>query len=367
MWRVTFAEIGVQTDEGYSIETLTDGSNFTHDFLIEKIALVDHDDTNIVYRLSLVSFNKLDGIKILHYSNYNTEPVSIFDILKENIINAGLKVDDDSWDMTTTDVKINYITNGNDNLETIQKYLLNKLYYYETKEKSMKFMMYNELKNKYFLYNIKEPNTALGQYAVILSFGNSHNESLLYEDENKLATITKLPFSETLQMMYNKHIYGFNYQTNQFTDLSVSSDESINYFNSRANGEGLVNKFFNFDDTVQEAYTSRTAYWNNDLRYYNDTMDIMLKSNALVIDTTGEITRHAGSLINIAVDTDANNAEPTTGDDLKEMAQRYKRFDGTYVASKVHHYIQFVDQLKPLYRQTLTLVRNYTMDLEGEV
>ena len=34
MCRVTFAEIDVQTDEGYSIETLTDGSNFTHDFFL---------------------------------------------------------------------------------------------------------------------------------------------------------------------------------------------------------------------------------------------------------------------------------------------------------------------------------------------
>jgi hypothetical protein len=60
-----------------------------------------------------------------------------------------LIVDSDSFDGIQSDVKINYITNGNDNTISAIKYLLSKLYYYENKDNSLKAIVYDEINNKF--------------------------------------------------------------------------------------------------------------------------------------------------------------------------------------------------------------------------
>jgi hypothetical protein len=43
---------------------------------------------------------------------------------------------------------MNYITNGNDNLFTVSKFLLDKLYYGVPRAESMVFIFWNEIKKR---------------------------------------------------------------------------------------------------------------------------------------------------------------------------------------------------------------------------
>ena len=63
--------------------------------------------------------------------------------------NNDLVVDDEIFDKVKTNVKINYISNTNDNLFTASRYLMKKLYYYSEKDTAVKFFLYNESNDKY--------------------------------------------------------------------------------------------------------------------------------------------------------------------------------------------------------------------------
>jgi hypothetical protein len=58
--------------------------------------------------------------------------------------------------MVKSVVSLNYITQLNDNLFTVLKYLFHKLYYnFDKKDDSMKFVVYDWFNNKYRLLDLK--------------------------------------------------------------------------------------------------------------------------------------------------------------------------------------------------------------------
>lgn len=111
------------------------------------------------YKLQLVSSNIFKCLTVLNYTNYAKEPEKIFDIVKKLISQADLTPDGDTFGQVVSPVKMFYITNGNDNLLTSVKYLMNKQYYFNSNQKmyyedkgydpprdttpSMKFIWYN--------------------------------------------------------------------------------------------------------------------------------------------------------------------------------------------------------------------------------
>ena len=84
------------------------------------------------YKLQLVSSNIFKCLTVLNYTNYAKEPEKIFDIVKKLISQAELTPDGDTFGQVCSPVKMFYITNGNDNLLTSVKYLMNKQYYFNS-------------------------------------------------------------------------------------------------------------------------------------------------------------------------------------------------------------------------------------------
>ena len=99
-----------------------------------------------------------------------------------------LAIDDDSFGKVTTPIAIDYITQANDNTFTALKYLMHKLYYFPTKDDSMKFVVYDWFDDKYRLLDMKKKDTSIGSSTTLLSFFKTNNEALIQQEPTNLGS-----------------------------------------------------------------------------------------------------------------------------------------------------------------------------------
>lgn len=241
---------------------------------------------------------------------------------------------------------------------------MSKLYYYAEKDDSLKFFFWNETTNKVQLFDVKNKESSTGSYSVILSLLKSRRESMTEEEPARLATITRWPASSNLKAMFSTQVADYSYEKNQFETRSVTSRQLANYFNATYDSETkLLTKQQPVDQSSGLNCLRRGAYWNNDLNWYDDMVRSLLKSNALLVETSGEILRKPGAFMNIVVDRDASEIASEDPDRLEDMMTRYRGLEGAWFVARVHH---IVCPNKNRYRQQLALARNYTVDLQNK-
>lgn len=170
---VQFGEVQEQKLEDVDSAKLDPSNFFSIDFYVTSIELLNRNHNVITYKVSFVSSNWFKAIANISYSNYGKRPETLFDLIKTALQLNELKIDDKSFDEVKTNVKINYITNGNENSISMVKYLLSKMYYYRDKDESLKFIYYNYLTKKYHLFDLQKKDTSRGIYNLIISFFNT--------------------------------------------------------------------------------------------------------------------------------------------------------------------------------------------------
>lgn len=361
---VVLVEDEQEFDGALTIESVSDVSRFCGTFLVESIGITDRRAERISYRMELVSSNAYRCQQTVDYSTYSNGQQTVFDILKACLEEAGIETDRDSFDAVKTSVRLDYITNGNDCVLTIAKYLMSKLYYYSEKDDSLKFFFWNETTSKAQLFDVKSKDSATGSYSVILSLLKSRRESMTEEEPAKLATITRWPASANLRAMFSAQVADYSYDDNKFETRSVTSQALANYFNATYDSETrLLPKQQPADKQSGLNCLRRGAYWNNDLNWYGEMVRSFLKSNALLVETSGEILRKPGAFMNVVVDRDVSEIASEDPERLEDMMTRYRGLEGAWFVSRVHH---LVCPRENRYRQWLALVRNYTVDLENK-
>lgn len=122
---------------------------FKHTFIVNDIKILARAQGVIKYRIDLVSNNWFNCIANVEYSNYDRDPVELFTVLRECFRLVDLKVDDESFNRVKSSVSLNYITNVNDCMLSVIRYLLPKTFYFRLRDSGMKFLMYNETTDKF--------------------------------------------------------------------------------------------------------------------------------------------------------------------------------------------------------------------------
>lgn len=116
-----------------------------HEFIVERIRPVNRNADVISYEIDLVSSLWKNCSANIVYSTFNDEPKSALHILKACMKNAGLAVDEQSFDNAQSNVKIDFMTRANDNIFSVFSYIADKMYFFESKEQSVKFLAYDAL------------------------------------------------------------------------------------------------------------------------------------------------------------------------------------------------------------------------------
>lgn len=354
--KVLFCENLKKNDNGIVIEKLDESQQFQHTFIITNIRVLSRNQSIIKYQIDLVSNNWFNCIANVKFSNYSQPKQQIFDILKACIKQNDLQVDDEKFDMVKSQVDLNYITHENDNLFSIAKYLVHKMYYYPTKDTELKFFLYNESTDKYQLFDVTIKQSTTGIYNTILSMFKTNNEGLIQQEPTNIVCFEQdYQKTQVFKNFFDFQMHSYSLETNQFSVESVKSATTVNYANNKIDADSYQSKFYKMFDTRLDHKTYGT-FWNNDQDIYGNLLQTLFLNNALVLNMTGEILRKPGSMLVVALDRSMKNVGSEDKKELERIKRQYKAFEGTWFVSKVQHIISPSMQR---YRQQVCLFRNF--------
>lgn len=139
---VDLKQILVTEDGIAAVKTVDEANTIYHKFLVNNIEILDRDGGILKYKLYLTSINFNALVKTLHYSNYGRDPEAITNIIKalmkraadgfgaEPMYKLNDSFEEGKDESVESDTKMNYVTNGNDNMLTAAKFLLSMMFYY---------------------------------------------------------------------------------------------------------------------------------------------------------------------------------------------------------------------------------------------
>lgn len=326
-------------------------------FLVQSLKPIDRRATVVTYELTLESLNAVNVYANLCYSNCNIGNQPVLQIFKNCISLAGLKADAESFDRAQANVSIPYMTKSNDTLETISKYLMDKLYYMPQKDVSVKMFFYDMFDDKYKILNLRDKNSAENTYPTVLSMFKSSVETMIQSEPTNLGAFAN-PVS-TIEMalaLRSKNVYSYSYADNSIGKAIYDVKENMNYVNNKVDETGYVKKYYNALQQEKMPYFREACYWNNHLDMYGSIVDLLERNAALVLNITGEIKRQVGTFTAVSLDRSIANLSNDSKQSLEEEKKKYKSFEGIWFNSKVTN---IICPQKPSYRQKVALFRNF--------
>lgn len=354
--QVSFYENSLKNDGDIGIEKLDENRKFIHTFIVTGMKILSRNGSIIQYYIDLVSTNWLNCSSNIEFSNYGKEKQSILDIFKECILKNKLKINADSFDKVKTEVKINFISNINDNLFTVTKYLMDRMYYFDIQDSTVKFFIYNETNDNIQLFNLVDKDTSTGIYTTTLSFFKLNHECLIQQEPTKLGNIAyDIQKTDVYQNFFDHTLFDYSYDSNNFRTRTVTEKMLLNYANARITNDSYGNRY----EALQSPaliHKFEQSFWNNDETIYTDILRTLNENNTIMLNITGDILRKPGSILNIALDRSIKNITDENKQEFEQNKVKYKSYEGAWFTSRVQHIIR---PNEPSYRQNIVIFRNY--------
>lgn len=188
----------------------------------------------------------------------------------------------------------------------------------------------------YGIFNPMDRCTQSDIPSILLSLFKSSTENLLVEEPNELNAVSKCPKTCTYEGELGVTLTDYNYSENAFTDKLIASKSIVQYKNGFFETEQYRPKFEHFRE---REYMVRGSYWSNEFDAYHAAMKSMMEDNAIVINTSGEVSRKPGMYIILNVDRNLQSVSSEQPDELKDLKDRYKSLEGLYIIAKVRHIV----------------------------
>lgn len=344
-------------DGNVTIENLSNIRKFQHIFFVSNIEIRNRQGHEITYCIQLVSANWINCVSSVEYTNYQLAAVDIIDIIKTILTTADLQIHKTTFDAIKSNVSINYLTHVNDNVLTSIKYLLNKMYYYQQKSDSLKFIIYNETEHNYQLFDLNNPKMNNGTTNIVISMFKTRSEGQFQQELINIGSITKMPKTKSFQSIFQQDVFDYNYTTNKFENKLIRLDSIVNFKNQNAAATNYNTKYKCFSSILK--YNKSQSYWNNNLNIYDESCKALNEDNALVVTVDGDILRKPASYVIVNVDRDAVNIAGTESPTkLEKQKDKYKGLEGPWIVGKARHIIQ---PNIGRYKQNLVVFRNFSL------
>ena len=354
---IMFALNKRKNDNDVGANDIDDDNKFQHKFIASDIKILSRSGTIIKYQIDFISANWFKCAANMQYSNYGKEPEPLLEIVKNCIVKCGLAIDEQMFSKVKSQVKLNYITQMNDNLFSSLNYLMHKLYYYPTVDDSLKFVVYDWFTDKYRLFDLKDRKTSTGQYSTMMSFFKTNNEMLVQQEPTNFGSLKNCASKvDAYQTIFEKDIYGYDFNLDQFTCQIEDQQAITNYVNNKIDNGNYVQKYEPMFKIPTQTHIEYGSYWNNDHDVYNRATQMLEENTALVMNITGEIRRQPGSYTIISIDRTIEDMETDDKKEFEKRKQKYKTYEGLWLASKVRN---IINPSKASFRQQLVLFRNF--------
>lgn len=366
---------------------------FTHTFIVQNIGILDRDKQNITYQISLVSTNWYQLCTEISFSNYaayyagiesKETPTNGFRMLKTFLSNAlkpkpGVTVDESSFDTCASNskTKIPLITNGNDNVFTLVPYIFDKLYYHKSQiEESLKFIVYDVITNTYRCIDYVKDSSWLPctKPNIILSMFETDYEQELFSVNNNLAMVVGKPQTQTYENLFTHIMWTYNSIQNSFdrSETTLETKDIAALYNK-------VPKMFELsgDAKIQPKYSlemnsewfkgttmhHQSSLWNNDYSIYQNMLDNLMKRDALIVNTEGDITHQPGTYMGIVLDRTIEKVPEMTPEQKKELYEKHRQIEGLFPVLKVQHRYHLSNRkdVPASYTENVVLGRNFIL------
>ena len=358
---VVLSKLKQEEDGNFSLQTSDATEKLQQTFLVDKFEITKRTDIEVTYKISFVSIFQQKLLETVVFSNYNggSMPTNVLDIFRTCLLAAGLVPDSKSFDEVKSNVDINYITCGTDNMYTVFSYLMSRMYYYpNAHDSSLKFVWNDPSDSTFKLFDLAKINSSKAIANVLLTMNASDLEKTAYDGGNYIASSRKFSTSDVYKMMFQRNVSDYSYDANTFSMDSIETSDILAYHNA----SNLTTRDEQ-NELVQQPEASagngntvsRCSMWNNDLDIYQEQVKSLFDHNSIVINTVGVVHRKPTDIINLGFQKDSRDIQSDEQKKVDEWAQKYSGLVGKWIVAKVRH-VLFPS--KGQYRQNLVLIRN---------
>ena len=362
---VHFQTLTQETD-GITIEGREDKNKFEHTFMVENVKILSKDDRAIKYEIRLVSSNWLNLSSLVDYSNYGkgkkAEPVT--DIIKNILSEHKLTANGDTFDEMKSDVSIRYISGGSEDVFSAVRYLMKRTFYDTAKkEKSLRFIIYDEQKDEYRLFSLSNPNHFTGHFTVFLSSRNSGFENLANANDVEMRSVVKRTSKDVYHSFFKRTLFGYDIMSNKILPLDINANEIKTYANEKVPTDTRVGRYKGVDPENGLVSEMRGSVWGNDFNVYEDMVRNFMECDALIVNIDGNVRHKPGAVFGISLREADDNMETSDIESMKDLAARYKQLRGAWISTSVRHQILPLDQASGgFFRSNVCLSRNSMND-----
>lgn len=387
-----------KAQDGTSLEMFVetnreDGANeFKHTFIVQNIAILNRVGQMITYQISLISSAWYLLCSRIDFSNYplteaesDKKPRNGYRMMKKFLADAFVrnqetfKIDVDSFEACATKSKIEipYITNGNDTVFTAKKYIFDMLYWSKDRlDESLKYIVYHPAQSIYRCINYGDENSwfKCAKPFIILSMFETDYEQQLFSVNNQLASMAGKNQTGVYEDLFKHQIWQYDPLLGRFgddnsfeeKDMSEIYNNKTKYFDEMAGVKteqkyplALRSDWFMNSGT----YYQQSPDWNRTYSIYQSIIDNLLKRDALIVNTEGDVTHQPGTCMGIVLDRTMEKIPELTTRQRVELYEKHRQIEALFPVLKVTHRYHLANRANAptSYTENVVLGRNFIL------
>lgn len=370
---------------------------FEHTFIVQNIGILNRDRQNITYHISFISSNWYQLCSRITFSNYavitkvegankNEKPVNGYLMLNKFLVDAfknkkSVKVNEQSFKDaadSSNEIEIPYMTNGNDTVFSVMPYIFDRLYYHNKQiDKTLKFVVFDPVSNTYKCVDYCKTKSwsVCAKPAILLSMFETTYEQDLFSVNNNFGAVVAKPQTQTYEDMFSHILWKYDPATGSISseDYALQTKDIVGLYNRRPDtfnkikGVEVKNKYPEILNTVlfteRNSYYKQSTMWNNDFSLYQNMLDNLMKRDALVINTDGDITHQPGCCMGIILDRTLEKVPEMTAEQRKELLEKHRQIEALFPVLKVQHMYHLANRkdAPASYTENVVLGRNFIL------
>lgn len=320
----------------------------THAFIVDNIEIVSNTESSVKYCIYLVGAEYENLLNNARFNNYGSDRNrNLVDIIKEILVSSGGCEVDDTFAKSSGGISMDYVSSGNDSVQTALDYVLQKQFFYVDKvDSNMKFLTYDLLTGKYGIF---QHGTTISDntYTFVLSMNNTNLGSFVSKGGIQLASNANFRKTDALIPISDIRMRRYDPATNSFAAPYLLESNAVTRF---FGGDRLVPQV----NAGKRNVVREASEWDNDFNTYKDFVDMFMKCDSVILNAGGVIDRKLMSTVLLKVDNMVDPNSTTTKDAKKDM-ERYQQLQGAWYVTKIQYIIK---ANRGVFKQNLTLSRN---------
>ncbi len=319
-------------------------------FDVVNIGILENQKGRIKYLIYLATPTWKKCLSRIHYTNYGKAKENVLDIVQNLLKLAEFNFDKASFDKIGSVVRLNYITDNNDNIVTSTRYLFNKMFYsgeYGT-DQSIKCLVYDQNADIVRGFDTEVVNDYQKTFPVTVSQTETDINPVTNRGINLAYDVKqdKMQIAETA-LANNRYFYSLD--TNEFGSETFSSQQIMNYYHGH-------NKNPRFSSLPSDIWYSRyQTDWNNNTNVYWDQLKNLEHYGCLILNMPGQIGAIPGWLISVTIPVEPELVSGQNKEHQEQILRQYQSMAGTWIAGAV---TTFINPQKMVFRQNIKLMRN---------